>query len=93
MKNKVANEESERMYEEYYAKDSFVHIVKKNSDVKQVVNNNNGLIHLEEHGDKLLIISCIDNLLKGASGQAVHNMNLMFNLEETVGLRLKPSAF
>ena len=43
--------------------------------------------------DKLLIISCIDNLLKGASGQAVHNMNLMFNLEETVGLRLKPSAF
>ena len=44
-------------------------------------------------GDKLLVISCIDNLLKGASGQAVHNMNLMFNLEETVGLRLKPSAF
>ena len=43
--------------------------------------------------DKLLVISCIDNLLKGASGQAVHNMNLMFNLEETVGLRLKPSAF
>ena len=58
-----------------------------------IVNTNKCLIHLEKHGDKLLIISCIDNLLKGASGQAVHNMNLMFNLEETVGLRLKPSAF
>ena len=45
------------------------------------------------YGAKIGIISCIDNLLKGASGQAVHNMNLMFNLEETVGLRLKPSAF
>ena len=56
-------------------------------------NTNKCLIHLEKHEDKLLIVSCIDNLLKGASGQAVHNMNLMFNLEETVGLRLKPSAF
>ena len=65
----------------------------KNIDLKQVVNTNKCLLHLEKHGDKLLIISCIDNLLKGASGQAVHNMNLMFNLEETVGLRLKPSAF
>ena len=82
-----------KMYEEYYAKDSFVHIVEKNIDLKQVVNTNKCLIHLEKHGDKLLIISCVDNLLKGASGQAVHNMNLMFNLEETVGLRLKPSAF
>ena len=90
---KAALEEIVRMYEEYYAKDSFVHIVDKNIDLKQVVNTNKCLIHLEKHGDKLLIISCIDNLLKGASGQAVHNMNLMFNLEETVGLRLKPSAF
>ena len=93
VKTKVALEEIVRMYEEYYAKDSFVHIVDKNIDLKQVVNTNKCLIHLEKHGDKLLIISCIDNLLKGASGQAVHNMNLMFNLEETVGLRLKPSAF
>ena len=93
VKTKVALEEIIRMYEEYYAKDSFVHIVDKNIDLKQVVNTNKCLIHLEKHGDKLLIISCIDNLLKGASGQAVHNMNLMFNLEETVGLRLKPSAF
>ena len=93
IKTKVALEEIVRMYEEYYAKDSFTHIVDKNIDLKQVVNTNKCLIHLEKHGDKLLIISCIDNLLKGASGQAVHNMNLMFNLEETVGLRLKPSAF
>ena len=93
VKTKVALEEIVRMYEEYYAKDSFVHIVDKNIDLKQVVNTNKCLIHLEKHGDILLIISCIDNLLKGASGQAVHNMNLMFNLEETVGLRLKPSAF
>lgn len=82
-----------KLYEDYYAEDSFVHIVEKNIDLKQVVNTNKCLIHLEKHGNKLLIVSCIDNLLKGASGQAVHNMNLMFNLEETVGLMLKPSAF
>ncbi len=93
VKSKVSLQEIERIYEEYYAKDSFTHIVKENIDLKQVVNTNKCLIHLEKHGDKLFIISCIDNLLKGASGQAVHNMNLMFNLEETVGLRLKPSAF
>ncbi len=93
VKCKVGLEEITRIYEEYYEKDSFVHILDKNIDLKQVVNTNKCLLHLEEHGDKLLIISCIDNLLKGASGQAVHNMNLMFNLEETVGLRLKPSAF
>lgn len=93
VKCKVGLDELVRMYEDYYEKDSFVHIVEKNIDLKQVVNTNKCLLHLEKHGDKLLIISCIDNLLKGASGQAVHNMNLMFNLEETVGLRLKPVAF
>lgn len=93
VKSKVELSEIVRMYEEYYDRDSFVHIIDKNIDLKQVVNTNKCLIHLEKHGDKLLIISCIDNLLKGASGQAVHNMNLMFNLEETVGLKLKPSAF
>ncbi len=93
VKTSVTLDEIKRMYIEYYEKDSFVHIVDVNVDLKQVVNTNKCLIHLEKHGDKLLIISCIDNLLKGASGQAVHNMNLMFGLEETVGLRLKPSAF
>ena len=57
------------------------------------MNTNKCLIHIEKHGNKLLITSIIDNLLKGASGQAVHNMNLLFGLEETVGLKLKPSAF
>ena len=93
VKTKVELEEIVKIYKEYYAEDSFTHIVEKNIDLKQVVNTNKCLIHLEKHGDKLLIISCIDNLLKGASGQAVHNMNLMFNLEETTGLMLKPSAF
>lgn len=93
VKSRVSIEELTRLYEEYYAKDSFVHIIQANIDLKQVVNTNKCLLHLEKHGDKLLIISCIDNLLKGASGQAVHNMNLMFNLEETVGLKLKPSGF
>ena len=82
-----------QLYEDYYAEDSFVFIIHENIDLKQVVNTNKCLLHLEKHDDKLLIVSCIDNLLKGASGTAVHNMNLMFNLEETVGLKLKPSAF
>ena len=64
VKTKVALEEIIRMYEEYYAKDSFTFVVEKNIDLKQVVNTNKCLIHLEKHGDKLLIISCIDNLLK-----------------------------
>lgn len=81
------------MYEDYYKEDSFTHVVHRNIDMKQVVNTNKCLLHLEKEGDKLLIVSCIDNLLKGAAGQAVHNMNLIFNLEETVGLCLKPSAF
>lgn len=93
IKCKIGLDEILRIYEEYYERDSFVHIIEKNIDLKQVVNTNKCLLHLEKHGDKLLVISCIDNLLKGASGQAVHNMNLMFNLEESVGLRLKPSAF
>ena len=86
-------EEIKRIYNEYYDDHSFVFITDKNPDLKQVINTNKCLIHLEKHDDKLLIVSMIDNLLKGASGQAVHNMNLLFGLEETVGLRLKPSAF
>lgn len=82
-----------KLYENYYERDSFTHVVKRPLDLKQVVNTNKCLIHLEKHGDKLLITSIIDNLLKGASGTAVHNMNLLFGLAETVGLQLKPSAF
>lgn len=82
-----------KLYEHYYDRDSFTHIVNTPLDLKQVVNTNKCLIHLEKHGNKLLITSVIDNLLKGASGTAVHNMNLLFGLAETVGLLLKPSAF
>ena len=93
VKNKVAVEELTQLYTDYYAKDSFTHVTPDNIDLKQVINTNKCLIHLEKHGDILLITSCIDNLLKGTSGQAVHNMNLLFNLEETTGLNLKATAY
>lgn len=86
-------EEAQRIYEDYYASHPFTHVSKKNIDLKQVVNTNKGLVHVEKHGRKLFIVSIIDNLLKGASGQAVQNMNLIFGLEEEAGLRLKASAF
>ena len=81
------------MYEEFYAPAAFTHYVGRPIDMKQVVNTNKALVHAEKHGNKLLVTSTIDNLLKGASGQAVQNMNLMFGIDETAGLRLKPSAF
>lgn len=90
---KVELDEIKRIYEEYYDDHSFTFVTDKNPDLKQVVNTNKCLIYLQKYEDKLLIISMIDNLLKGASGQAIHNMNLLFGLEETVGLHLKPSAF
>lgn len=90
---KIELEEIRRIYETYYDDHSFVFLTDRNPDLKQVVNTNKCLLHLHKSGDKLLIISMIDNLLKGASGQAVHNMNLLFGLEETVGLHLKPSGF
>jgi N-acetyl-gamma-glutamyl-phosphate reductase len=85
--------EAEKLYTEYYSAHPFTHVSKKNIDLKQVVSTNKCLIHLEKHDNKLFIVSIIDNLLKGASGQAVQNMNLMFGLEETTGLKLKPVAF
>ena len=93
VKNAIDIEELYKIYREYYAEDSFMHVVEEQIDLKQVVNTNKCLLHLEKHGDKLLVVSCIDNLLKGASGTAVHNMNLLFNLKETTGLILKPSGF
>ncbi len=86
-------EEAQAIYEDYYNGHPFTYLSKKNIDIKQVVNTNKALIHVEKHGDKLFIISIIDNLLKGASGQAVQNMNLMFGLEEWSGLRLKAAFF
>lgn len=85
--------DAEKLYKDYYKDSPFTIISDKNIDLKQVVNTNKCVLHLEKHGNKLLILSCIDNLVKGASGQAVHNMNLIFGLEETIGLNLKASAF
>ena len=82
-------EEAKTLYQNYYAEHPFTHISDSPVDVKQVVNTNKCLISLEVHESNLLITSVIDNLTKGASGQAVQNMNLMFGLDETVGLRLK----
>ncbi|MFC3561850.1 N-acetyl-gamma-glutamyl-phosphate reductase [Pedobacter jamesrossensis] len=86
-------EEAQKLYEDYYREHPFTHVSRKNIDLKQVVNTNKALVHVEKHGNKLFIISIIDNLLKGASGQAVQNMNLMFGLEENSGLRLKAANF
>lgn len=86
-------EEIADLYRDFYSDAPFTHYVDRAVDLKQVVNTNKCLIHAERHGNKLLVTSVIDNLLKGASGQAVQNMNLMFELEEDAGLRLKPVAF
>ena len=86
-------EEAYTLYESYFQDAAFTHISKANIDLKQVVNTNKCIIHLEKHGNKLFIVSIIDNLLKGASGQAVQNMNLMCGLDEKTGLNLKASAF
>lgn len=81
------------LFQSFYAGAAFTHVTERNPDLKQVVNTNKGLVFVEKHGDKALVISMIDNLLKGASGQAVQNMNLAFGLEETTGLRLKSGMF
>ena len=81
------------VYKSFYADAAFTHYVDKPIDMKQVVNTNKALVHCDKYGDKLLITSTIDNLLKGASGQAVQNMNIMFGIDEALGLKLKPSAF
>lgn len=80
-------------YKAFYKDAPFTHYVDNAIDMKQVVNTNKALVHCDKFGNKLLITSTIDNLLKGAVGQAVQNMNIMFGVEETMGLRLKGSAF
>ncbi len=93
MESDLTLEEAQAIYEDYYSSHPFTHVSRKNIDLKQVVNTNKALVHIEKHGNKLFVISIIDNLLKGASGQAVQNMNLMFGLEETAGLKLKAANF
>jgi N-acetyl-gamma-glutamyl-phosphate reductase len=85
--------EAVQCYKKYYDTHPFVKVTDENPDLKQVVNTNKCLLYLEKHSDQLMIISCIDNLLKGASGQAVQNMNLMFGFDEKAGLNLKAVAF
>lgn len=86
-------EEVRQAYADYYAGAAFTHFVTKSPDLKQVVNTNKAVVFVEKYQDQLLMICCIDNLLKGAVGQAVQNMNLMFGLDEKAGLALKASAF
>ncbi len=80
-------------YTSYYKDHPFVSVVDEILDVKQVVNTNKCLLYPAKYGSKIMVVSIIDNLLKGASGQAVQNMNLMFGIDETAGLNLKPVAF
>jgi N-acetyl-gamma-glutamyl-phosphate reductase len=93
----TASEESladlNKLYKEYYKGHPFTHVADSMIDLKQVVNTNKCLVYLEKEGDKLVVHTTLDNLLKGASGQAVQNMNLMFGFEEDAGLRLKSIVY
>lgn len=80
-------------YKDFYKDAAFTHYSDQPIDLKQVVNTNKALVHVEQYGNKLLVTAAIDNLLKGAVGQAVQNMNIMFDIDEKAGLRLKASAF
>ncbi|QNA44596.1 N-acetyl-gamma-glutamyl-phosphate reductase [Lacibacter sediminis] len=86
-------DELNKLYEDFYADAAFTHVIKEAVFLKQVVNTNKCLIQLEKVGDMLVVHSAADNLLKGASGQAVQNMNLLFGLDERTGLNLKASWF
>jgi N-acetyl-gamma-glutamyl-phosphate reductase len=86
-------EDAVEMYAAYYKNHPFVILTNRNPGLKQVINTNKAIIYLEKHGNKLVMLSITDNLIKGASGQAVQNMNLLFGLEERSGLNLKPVAF
>lgn len=86
-------ESARELYENYYASHPFVTLTRNNPNLKQVVNTNKAILYLEKHASQLLIVSMIDNLLKGASGQAVQNMNLFFGLDQCLGLKLKASYF
>jgi N-acetyl-gamma-glutamyl-phosphate reductase len=86
-------EDAQKIYQEFYKNAMFTQISEEPINLKQVVNTNQCHIHLHKHDDILLVTSAIDNLLKGASGQAVQNMNLIFGLEEDLGLNLKAGVF
>jgi N-acetyl-gamma-glutamyl-phosphate reductase len=89
----LSEDEALALYQNYYEGHPFTHVTNRNIDLKQIVNTNKCFIQVQKHGNKIFIVSIMDNLLKGASGQAVQNMNLMFGLDERAGLRLKATAF
>lgn len=91
--SELSEEDALELYRDYYSDAAFTHVCEGPVDLKQVVNTNKCLVHVEKHGCKLVISSVIDNLLKGASGQAVQNMNIMTGMPEKTGLNLKASAF
>jgi N-acetyl-gamma-glutamyl-phosphate reductase len=91
--SELTEQEALQLYQDYYAAAPFTHVTNRDIDLKQVVNTNKCFIQVKKHGNKLFIVSIIDNLLKGASGQAVQNMNLMFGFDERAGLRLKATGF
>ncbi len=93
IKTPAPEEDIIEAYKEFYKDAAFTHYSDKAIDLKQVVNTNKALVHVEKYGNKLLVTSAIDNLLKGAVGQAVQNMNILFGIDETAGLKLKASAF
>ncbi|PWK78744.1 N-acetyl-gamma-glutamyl-phosphate reductase [Mucilaginibacter oryzae] len=89
----LTEEEALALYKAYYEGHPFTHVTNRNIDLKQIVNTNKCFIQVKKHDNKIFIISIMDNLLKGASGQAVQNMNLLFGLDERTGLRLKAIGF
>ena len=93
MTSDLTIEQAYDLYNDFYKDAAFTFVAEGNIDLKQVVNTNKAVVSLQKHGNKLLVLSAIDNLLKGAAGQAVQNMNLLFGLDEKAGLKLKPSAF
>lgn len=93
MTSDLTIEQAYDLYNDFYKDAAFTFVAEGNIDLKQVVNTNKAVVSLQKHGNKLLVLSAIDNLLKGAAGQAVQNMNLLFGLDEKSGLKLKPSAF
>ena len=93
MESPIGKTQLEDQFRRYYESHPFVSVSSRDVDLKQVVNTNKCLLRVEKHGNKVLITSVIDNLLKGASGQALQNMNLMYGFDESAGLRLKASAF
>lgn len=89
----LCEEEAVRLYKNYYKDEPFVHVTDGNPDMKMVVNTNKCVLHVRKYGRKLHVISAIDNLVKGASGQAVQNMNIISGLPEDTGLHLKGTRF